>query len=195
MLIRKATINDAEGILNVYKESAKTYIHSLTQQADEVNLKYIKNEVIQNSLDLGLILVAENSDGKIIGSFKSYTSPYRSLAHIMSNTTFVTTPDYEGKRAFVLLIKKFFETVKNEYKHIAKVDGVPHSSNTVAIKEYLNNGYKIVGKIENKIYNCDSQSFDDEILIIWENPNFSIDKLTEYHKYLNAYLKKKYSDN
>lgn len=112
----------------------------------------------------------------------------------MSNTTFVTTPDYEGKRAFSLLIKEFFKTVKEEYPHIKYVDGVPHSSNTVAIKEYLKIGYEIKGKLEQKILNPEERIFEDEIIIIWTNPNFDYNKLEEYHKYLDEYLKKKYNE-
>ena len=192
--VRKATMNDVEGIYNVYKSSASFYHHSLTQNFDEIKLNYIKQDVIQPALDLGLILVAENENGKIIGSFKSYTSPYRTLAHTMSNTTFVTTPDYEGKKAFVILIRKFFETIKNEYLHIKYVDGVPHSSNTTAINEYLKVGYKIKGKLSDKILDTDKKKFEDEIIIIWENPNFNYDKLLEYHKYCAEYLKRKYDE-
>lgn len=191
--IRKAKIEDTKEIYEVYKSSSKTYVHSLTQHNDEIKLNYIKKEVVQNSLDLGLILVAENYDGKIIGSFKSYTSPYRTLAHVMSNTTFVTTPDFEGKKAFVILIKEFFETIKKEYPHIKYVDGVPHSSNTTAIKEYLKNGYEIKGKLEGKILSDEEKGvFEDEVIIIWKNPNFNYEKLKEYHKYLNKYLEEKY---
>ena len=186
-------MEDAEGIYNVYIESAKAYVHNLTQQADELSLEYIKKEVIQNSLDLGLILVAENDNGKIIGSFKSYTSPYRTLAHIMSNTTFVTTPDYEGKKAFVVLIKEFFKTIEREYKHIYKVDGVPHGQNKTAIECYLRNGYKVVGNIEKKIFNNEDNFFDDEVIIMWTNKNFELEELKKYHKYLNSYLRKKYN--
>ena len=191
--IRKARMEDAEGIYNVYKSSAKVYNHSLTQNYDEIKLNYIKEDVIKPALDLGLILVAENEKGEIVGSFKSYTSPYRTLAHVMSNTTFVSMPNYEGRKAFVVLINKFFETIKSEYPHIKYVDGVPHSSNTTAINEYLKVGYKIKGKIENKILDTDTKNFDDEIIIIWTNPNFKYEKLLEYHKYCSEYLKNKYS--
>lgn len=192
--IRKATENDVIGIFDVYRNSSKIYPYSLTQNYDEVKLNYIKNEVIRKSLDLGLILIAENDDGKIIGSFKSYTSPYIALAHVMSNTTFVTNPDFEGKKAFKILIKTFFETVKNEYPHIKEVDGVPHSSNTVAIKEYLKNGYEIKGKLENKILCSNSKKFEDEIIIVWKNPNFEYEKLLKYHEYCKEYLNKKYEN-
>lgn len=195
MIVRKATLDDVEGIFEVYKKSAETYIHSLTQQVDELNIEYIRNDVVKISLDLGLILVAQDDDGKIIGSFKSYTSPFRALSHVMSNTTFVTTPDYEGKRAFSVLIKKFFETIRNEYPHIYQVDGVPHESNKTAINCYLRNGYEIVGKVKDKIFNNSTNSFEDEIIIMWKNPNFSMDKLLEYQEYLKKYLENKYKQS
>lgn len=192
MLIRKGNMGDVEGIYNVYREAAKKYPQSLTQHCDELYLKYIEQEVIQPSLALGLLLVAENKDGKIVGSFKSYTSPFRALAHIMSNTTLVTSPDHEGKEAFVLLMKTFSKIIKSEYPHVYKVDGIPHESNTTAIKYYLKNGYKIIGKADDKIF-CDNMNdFDNEVHIVWINPNFSYDKLLEYHEYLKNYLKNRY---
>lgn len=192
IIIRKGNLNDARGIYEVYKSSSKVYKHSLTQNFDEVKLNYIKEDVIKPALDLGLLLVAENEKGKIIGSFKSYTSPYKTLSHVMSNTTFVTTPNYEGRRAFVMLINKFFETIKNEYKHIKYVDGVPHSSNKTAINEYIKVGYEVKGEIRGKILDIEAKKFEDEIVIIWTNPNFEYEKLLEYHKYCEEYLRKKY---
>lgn len=192
MLVRKAKLSDAESIYNLYIESARAYPHNLTQHEDEIKMEYIKNDVIQISLDLGLILVAENKDGKIIGSFKSYTSPYRTLGHIMSNTTLLTSPNYEGRKAFDMLMKEFHKIIKNEYQHILLIDGVPHETNKTAIKCYLKNEYNIQCKLDSKILNDDTGIFESEIIISWRNPNFNFKKLLDYHEYLKKYIEKKY---
>jgi len=183
MIIRRTNLEDVKQILEVYKSSSHIYPESLTQYEDELNLDYIKNE-INNAINRGIILVAENQDKKIIGSFKAYTSKYRKLAHIMTNATFVTMPTQEGKKAFVLLLKAFLNELKNNYKHIYKLEGVPHESNKRLVSYYLKNSFIIEGEIKDKINNFSKKQFENEIIISWLNPNFDKKYLEKYCKTL-----------
>ena len=187
MIIRKATIEDVNEIYNVYLLSSKAHPESLTQYADELTIDYIKKEV-KNSLERGLILIAINDKNEIVGSFKGYTSKYRKLAHIMANSTFTVLPNSEGKKGFVILFKAFIEELKNNYQHIYKLEGIPHESNRKLVDYYLERDFVIDYELKDKIYNSTNDNFEKELIINWINPNFSMDKLKEYHKYLKTLI-------
>lgn len=186
MIVRKATLDDVEGIFEVYKESAKIHPESLTQYEDELTLNYIESE-IKNALERGLALVAVDNN-KIIGSFKAYTSKYRKLAHVLANTTFTSLPTFEGKKSFVLLLKSFLKQIQLDYPHIYKLEGVPHESSTEILKFYIKNQIIIETEISNKIFNTEKNNFEKEIVTYWLNPNFSMESLKKYQKYLGTLL-------
>lgn len=184
MLIRKAKNDDTLGIYELYLKVAEAHPTKLTQNKNEITKKYIEDEVIQKALKFGLILVAEDYNHKIIGMFKSYTSPYQTLAHIMTNTTLISTPEKIGKKIFILLYKKFFEIIKKDYKHIYKIEASPHLSNSVVIKFYTTHNMHKDAVLKNKIFNIKTNSFEDEVIVSWINPNFDMIELEKYHKYL-----------
>ena len=119
MLIKKANIDDAESVCELYKNSASVYPENLTQYVDELDVNYIKNE-IKNAIERGIILLAVDN-GRVVGCFKAYTSKYRKLSHIMANATFVVSPNSTGEKAFVLLFRSFMTELRENYKHIYKL--------------------------------------------------------------------------
>lgn len=183
--IRKVNENDLYGVYNLYVSVTTKHPTKMTQDSSEIRLDYIRDEVIGKSMKYGLMLVAENTNNKeIIGISKAYTSPYKSLAHVMTNVTLMSTTKVSGSRIFVMLAKEFIKTIKKEYKHIYKLEIVPHSSNKVVIKFHLNNGFEIDGILKNKIFNPETDNFEDEIILGWINPNFNMEALKKYHAYL-----------
>lgn len=187
IVVRKATLDDIDGIYEVYKKSSEAHPETLTQYSNELTKEYIKSE-IKNALERGLILIAI-SNNEIIGSFKAYTSKYKKLAHIMTNGTFTVMPTYEGKKSFVFLLKAFLKELSENYKYIYKLEGVPHETNIDLVNYYSGFGFIIEGRIKNKIFNSTTNSFDDEIIISWENPNFNLDNLKKYQEKLQKMYK------
>lgn len=182
--VRRVNESDLEGVYKLYIDVTTKHPTKMTQTSSEVKLDYIKNDVIGKSMKYGLMLVAEDENGNILGIFKAYTSPYKSLAHVMSNVTLMSVPNTIGTRVFVILMKEFFSILENEYKHIYKLESNPHSSNTVAIKFYLNHGLKTDAVLKNKIFNFEKNDFEDEVIVSWTNPNFDMEALKKYHLYL-----------
>ena len=182
IIVRKATLNDIDGVYDVYKQSSEAHPETLTQYSNELTKEYITSEV-KNALERGLFLIAY-SNNTITGSFKAYTSKYKKLAHIMTNGTFTAMPTYEGKRSFVLLLKAFLKELSENYKYIYKLEGVPHETNMDLINYYLGFNFVIEGRIKNKIFNSTTNSFNDEIIISWKNPNFDFNELKKYQEKL-----------
>lgn len=188
--IRRVKENDLHDIYNLYVDVTTAHPSKMTQNNSEITLEYIKNEVIDKSIKYGLMLVAENEKGKVSGIFKGYTSPYRSLAHVMTNATLMSDPNEASHtRTFVMLWNEFFKIVKKEYRHIYKFETAPHSSNKVAIKFYLSHGLKTDVILKDKIFNIETGDFEDEIIMSWVNPNFDMEELKKYHSYLLEYIK------
>ena len=187
ILVRRATINDVDGIYEVYKKSSEAHPETLTQYSNELTKEYIKSE-IENALERGLILIA-CSNNEIVGSFKAYTSKYKKLAHIMTNGTFTVMPTYEGKKSFVFLLKAFLKELSENYKYIYKLEGVPHETNMDLVNYYLGFDFIIEGRIKNKIFNLTTNSFNDEIIISWKNPNFDFNELKKYQEKLQKMYK------
>lgn len=53
ILVRRATLDDVDGIYNVYKQSSEAHPETLTQYSNELTKEYIKSEV-ENALERGL---------------------------------------------------------------------------------------------------------------------------------------------
>lgn len=187
--IRKVNESDLPGIYNLYIDVTTVHPTKMTQNCSEITLDYIKNDVINKSIKYGLMLVAENDKKDIIGIFKAYTSPYKSLAHVLTNATLMSAPNASSNtRVFVMLWKEFFNIVEKEYRHIYKFETAPHSSNEVAVKFYLTHGLMTDAILKNKVFNLETNEFDDEIVMSWINPNFDMNELKKYHSYLLDYI-------
>lgn len=189
MLIRKVTKKDAKQIYELYKAVSAKYPGRLTQYTDEIRLGYIEKDVIQKSLDLGLMLVTEK-DGKIIASAKAYTSPYRCLSHVLTNGTLMSHPDLQTFRCGTALLKEFLKTIELKMPHIYMLEGLPHETNTIMIKFHKKCGMIEVGRIKDKIINNGTK--EKEVILTWKNPNFKYEELLKYQKYLSSYLSSKY---
>ncbi|MDR2077422.1 MAG: hypothetical protein LBP39_00470 [Rickettsiales bacterium] len=183
VFLRDAIRDDVFGIYKLYLEVAKTFPDSITQHISEITLDFV-NEIITLSMRYGLAMVAEDSSGTIVGFFKAFTSPYRNLAHVMMNTTLISTPDATGRKIFILILRAFLDKLKNEYRHIYKLQGRPHETNRAAINCYLRNGITIEHVFNKHIFNFNKYVLENEVIVSWLNPNFDPEELNKYHRYL-----------
>ena len=189
MLIRKVKKEDAKQVYDLYRAASKKYPGRLTQFADEIRFEYIKEDVIQKSLDLGMMLVVEY-DGAIVASLKAYTSPYRCLSHVLTNATLMSHPNLQTFKYGAILFKEILKTIEREMPHIYIFEALPHETNRKAVQFYKSCGMIESGKIQEKIINNGQK--ESEIILTWKNPSFQYEKLSEYQKYLSDYLSKIY---
>lgn len=68
-------------------------------------------------------------------------------------------------------------------RHIYKVELLPHDSNIKSIELYKKLGFQITYESRRKILNPD-ETFGDQVLMEWINPNFEVTALYGYHEYL-----------
>ena len=192
MNICKVSYDDLDNIFELYKKVSYVNTGNLTQFPNEIYKNYIKNEIFENALNLGLCVVVKDNN-KVVGLMKSYTSEYKALAHIMTNTTIMIHPDYQNHGYGKKMVETFLKIIMDEMQHIYMLEIVPHANNIRALDFYLKNNFKIESKTTNRIL-TQNNTMVDEVKMIWENPNFDYNKLLEYHKYCSEYLKRKYNE-
>ncbi len=149
MNIRKGTTDDAEKVYKLYKEVSKIE-GGIARFEDEVTREYVKG-FIKNALNDGVFIVAEK-DGKIVGEIHGYKIGIRVFDHILSNITIVVSPYFQrkgiGKKIFLKLIEE-----GKEKKEISRIELVAMGSNKKALKFYEGLGFKVEGKMMQRIKN------------------------------------------
>jgi ribosomal protein S18 acetylase RimI-like enzyme len=179
-IIRKATLSDIGQIYHLYKVVAIVNQGNLTQESDEITLKCVNNTV-RKGLQRGLILVIKK-DKNIIGYLKAFTSEFRTLAHVLTNTKMIVHPEWQGREYGSNLINAYLEKIKANMPHILRFELLPHQSNQRAIRFYQRHGFVQESLAEQKIRNVNG-NFEPEVILVWFNPNFSKDALRKYHAF------------
>jgi len=181
-IIRKATRNDIWSLYELYKIVARVNRGNLTQEEDEIPLKYI-SEVVKNGIERGLVLVLDQ-ENQIIGYLKAFTSRFRCLAHVLTNATMMVHPEWQGKGYGSQLMDAYLEEIQANMPHILRFELLPHQGNQRAIKFYERHGFVRESLASQKIRNPQG-NFDSEVTLVWFNPNFSEEGLKRYHAFLS----------
>lgn len=189
MIIRKANSNDLEAIYDLYESVITSDSGHLTQFLDEVCINYVKSE-LEKSFDLGLSIVVEENN-EIVGFMKAYTSEFKALAHVLTNTTIMIRSDHQKKGYGKEMVQYFCDYIENSMKHIYRFELLPHASNIKAIAFYLRNNFKVESTSTSRVFDIDG-SFEDEVRLVWFNKNFNRNNLSAYHDFLSGYTKKLY---
>ena len=182
MNIRKATMKDSKEIFNLYKEVATAFPDNLTQEADEINRSYIET-ILLSAIQRGFILVIE-IEGKIVAYFKAFTSSFRRTCHILTNATIMVHPKHISCGYGKIICQAFIDIVIKNMPHIKYIELRPFGYNEKAIAIYKKLGFYEAGKSLSFARNLNGV-LSDEVILHYNNPNFTELSLLEYHKYLS----------
>jgi predicted N-acetyltransferase YhbS len=61
-------------------------------------------ECVDQGIKRGVVMVAE-LDGKLVGYVKTYTAPFKSLAHVLGDATIMIDPAFQNRHIGTALIK------------------------------------------------------------------------------------------
>lgn len=170
MNLRNAANNDAAKIKNLYLGVAENE-GGIARLAHEVTDDYISG-FLNKSLKDGIIFVAEDNNS-IIGEIHAYRSGIKVFDHVLTDLTIAVSPHYQGKGIGKKLFLTFLETVKDNYKNIARVELIARESNKKAIQFYESIGFKIEGRFEKRIKTT-LNTFEADIPMGWLNPNYHL---------------------
>jgi ribosomal protein S18 acetylase RimI-like enzyme len=168
--LRPATINDISGVYDLYKIVSKN-IGGLARTSEEITKDYIEN-FSQKSIDAGIQFLVESiSDNRIVGEIHCYKLGPEVFNHVLGELTIAVHPDYQGKGLGKLLFKALLGKVKEERKDILRVELIARESNEKAIHFYQSLGFKVEGKLMNRI-KSGTTGFEADIPMAWVNDNY-----------------------
>ncbi len=165
--IRKGTSEDFLPLKELYQKVA-AIPGGLARSRDEITDTYIHTN-LTNALHTGLIFVAEYH-GKLIGSILAWKLEQKVFAHVLSQTSILVDPDFQGKGIGSKLIATMLDEIKQHKPDILRVELMARESNP-AIKLYERMGFRHEGAFEKRILGI-TGTFEADIPMAWFNPNF-----------------------
>ena len=93
--LRPSSLADQAGIHQVYRAAARQG-GGLLRREDEITDAYIRHN-LENSLRIGISLVAEAEDGLILAEIHAWPSETRQLGHCLTNLTLAVDPAAQGR--------------------------------------------------------------------------------------------------
>lgn len=169
--IRKAVVEDFEKIFDLYNMVSQT-IGGLARTENEITKDYVKN-FVEKSLQNGaqFVIVDKLHNEKIIAEIHCYKLEPGVFGHILSELTIAVDTRYQGRGFGKKLFQTLLDDIMENRNDIFRVELIARESNTKAIRLYENLGFKIEGRLVNRIKNNES-FFEADIPMAWFNPNF-----------------------
>ena len=168
--LRPATIHDNNGIYDLYK-SVSNNDNGLARKNEEITEEYINYFSVRSS-NTGIQLVIVNSaDNVIIGEIHCYKLEPVVFDHVLSELTIAVHPGYQGRGLGKLLFSGMLEKIKQERIDILRVELIARESNEKAINFYTSLGFKIEGRLVNRI-KSGAAGFEADIPMAWMNVNY-----------------------
>jgi ribosomal protein S18 acetylase RimI-like enzyme len=167
--IQETTENAIHELLSLYKEVAEKS-GGIIRRPEEITLKYV-SDFIAHSLESGLTFTAVSNDtGLILGEIHAYSSGLQAFGHLLENLTIVVSPNAQSHGIGKALFIKFLEEVKENFRHILKVELFVREHNAKAVQFYQSLGFVIEGKLTHQILNVDG-SLETPLMMSWFNPD------------------------
>lgn len=171
MQIRKADLNDATAVFQLYKDVAKVE-GSIARVEEEITPEYITG-IFQTSGKSGLMLVGiEPATGELIAEIHASKYGIRIFDHVLTNLTIVVHPNHQGKKNGKQIFQAFLAEIIHTRTDIGRVELESRSSNPAALALYKSLGFIEEGRMKNKTRNKDG-SFEDSVLMAWTNPAYN----------------------
>ncbi len=165
MIIQSANPGDQTEIVTLYLAVA-TIEGGLARTATEISEAYVAN-FLSKSLESGVILVArETTDGPIIGEIHSYALGPQVFAHVLGELTIAVHPAQQGLGVGKALFTELLRRIEQKRPDILRVELIARESNRKAIEFYQKLGFKVEGRMENRIRGL-SGGYEADIPMAW----------------------------
>ncbi|MBU6340140.1 MAG: GNAT family N-acetyltransferase [Bacteroidetes bacterium] len=148
MIIRKATLEDAPGILALYKATA-AIPGGLARTPDEITEAYIAHNLNQALATGVCLVVAGNLD--IMAEIHCYKLAPAVFKHVLGELTIAVHPDFQGKGWGRRIFEAMLLEIQTQKPEIRRVELICRESNTKAIALYESLGFRQEGRLEGRI--------------------------------------------
>ncbi|MEK7832841.1 MAG: N-acetyltransferase [Acidobacteriota bacterium] len=166
MIINSAKPEDATAIVELYRAVAAIE-GGLARTAAEVSDEYVAH-FLSKSIETGIVqVVRETADGQIVGEIHSYALGPRVFAHVLGELTIAVHPAKQSLGIGKMLFTELLRLVQQERADIQRVELIARESNRKAIEFYQKLGFKIEGRMENRIRSSGG-GFEADIPMAWQ---------------------------
>jgi ribosomal protein S18 acetylase RimI-like enzyme len=170
LLPRPATPDDKHRILALYREVAARS-GGIIREVSEITEEYVDN-FIRSSLAEGIIFVVDDDTGdRLIGEIHSYRPGLNALSHILEHLTVVVHPSFQRKGIGRALFTALLDKVRSDHPESMRVELIAKESNHAALGLYRSLGFVEEGRMVKRIKRPDG-SFEDDVLMVWMNPDY-----------------------
>jgi ribosomal protein S18 acetylase RimI-like enzyme len=160
--IRASTLADEMGIHAVYRAAARQG-GGLLRREDEITGTYIRYN-LENSLRIGLSLVAQADDGRILAEIHAWPSETRQLGHCLTNLTVAVDPAAQGHGIGRALFERLIEAAKANPK-FRIIELYCREDNQRAIELYQSMGFVFEGRLKGRVWQGDGRPYLDDLLM------------------------------
>ncbi|MEK4425348.1 GNAT family N-acetyltransferase [Solibacillus sp. FSL K6-1523] len=175
MTIRKATMQDAQGIAKVHVDSWRTTYKGILPSSFLDNLSYVKREELWRNniaVEKNVVLVAENEKGEIVGFADGATRETNLVPNASDLTTIYLLEQYQGRGIGKKLLKEMMLSFKERQFQTIYVD-VLADNKTRYYYEYY--GAEYVKSVPLTI----GGTVVEEAIYVWKDVNAVIEKLSK----------------
>jgi ribosomal protein S18 acetylase RimI-like enzyme len=168
---RVPSLLDRKKIVTLYKKVSRN-IGGIARTESEITLAYV-SYFMTKSKQNGIQLVIENleNSNELIAEIHCYKLEPKVFDHILSELTIVVHPSFQRMGIGKLLFNKLLYLVESEMPNILRIELIARESNTNAINFYNKIGFKIEGKLENRI-RSNNGNLEADIPMAWFNKNY-----------------------
>ena len=164
--VRKSKHSDASAILTLHRTVARIS-GGLARYEDEITEQYV-NEVLTNSLEHGVSVVAERSvTREIVGELHAYPYSMRRLAHTLTHLTVAVHPDAQGHGVGGQLFRALLDEVLDHRPEIRRVELIVQENNTRARRLYESVGFVAEGRMLSAILDTGTGLLETDVPMAW----------------------------
>ncbi|MHA4809722.1 N-acetyltransferase family protein [Flavitalea flava] len=177
--IRPAQPSDKNNIMALYKKVAEDRL-GIAREVDEVTEEYVQ-DFMDHAREGGIELVVDREHGSgntttIIAEIHCYPLTPRILSHVLGELTIAVHPDSQGKGVGKAIFQHLLNIVSAHRPDILRVELITRESNLRAIQFYEKLGFRIEGRLENRISTANKDGFEADIPMGWINKNYTPDR-------------------
>jgi len=170
--IRQGHPDDHGRVLKLYRVVAAKE-GGLARNAKEITEQYV-DDFMTKSFNSGVILVIEDPEGRnqLVAEIHAYRYGLEVFNHMLGELTIVVHPEFQGQKLGRNIFLRFLDEIQNHRPDILRVELKARESNQNAVEFYRKIGFKIEGRLENRIRGV-HDAFEADIEMAWMNPNFN----------------------
>jgi ribosomal protein S18 acetylase RimI-like enzyme len=166
--VRAATAKDLPAIAELYRAVARQK-GGIARTEQEITAAYVEL-FVNAALTHGIILVAEDPRGQIVGDIHATTPQIAAFSHVLGDPTIVVHPDAQGRGIGTLLLSTVLKEIEERLTHIERFELFVRESNTRAIALYEKLGFCKEGLLARRIRAADG-SYESDVIMAWLRPD------------------------